>query len=405
MSKTIWYISKYVQIPNKDSSGGRGWQLMKEFSKRGYETVIITSKSQHFNINKNFDFNIINFSNDGIKFIVFKTLNYVKSRSIRRVLSWLNFECSLFFLNKNKLNKPDVIIISSLSLLTILNGVFLRRKYNCKLVFEIRDIWPLTLVELGNFSKNNMFVLILKIIEKWGYKKSDFIVGTMPNLAEHVKKVLGYSKNVYCIPMGIDIHSYNNNQKVNKDYINKFLNTGCFNIIYTGNIGVANALETFLKTASKFKEDSRFKFILVGDGDLKNLYLKKYSHLQNLIFAPKVKKNEVQSVLSHASIVYFATSNSKIYDYGISLNKIIDYMVSKKPILASYSGYPSMINEAGCGFFIPAEDVQSLVNKIKELFFISDSERETLGLKGFNWLLKNRKYEMLADNYLKLIFK
>ena len=402
MSKTIWYISKYVQIPNKDSSGGRGWLLMKEFSKRGYETVIITSNSQHFNINKNFDFNIINLSNDGIKFIILKTLNYVKSKSIRRVFSWLNFEWSLFFLNKKKLNKPDVIIVSSLSLLTILNGVFLRRKYNCKLVFEIRDIWPLTLVELGNFSKNNLIVMILKMIEKWGYKKSDFIVGTMPNLSEHVKEVLGYSKKVYCIPMGIDINSYNNNQKVNKDYVNKFLNTGCFNIIYAGNIGIANALETFFKTAHEFKEDHRFKFIIIGDGDLKNLYIKKYSYLKNLIFAPKVKKNQVHSVLSYASVLYFAVSKSKIYDYGISLNKLIDYMISKKPLIASYSGYPSMINEAGSGFFIPAEDVQSLVNKIKELFFMSESERKTLGLKGHEWLLKNRKYEILADNYLKL---
>lgn len=404
MNKTIWYISKYVQIPNKDSSGGRGWLLMKEFAKRGYETVIITSNSQHFNNKKNINFNVINFSNDGIKFIILKTLNYVKSKSIRRVFSWLNFEWNLFFLNKKKFKKPDVIIVSSLSLLTILNGVLLRRKYNCKLVFEIRDIWPLTLVELSNFSKNNLFVMILKMIEKWGYKKSDFIVGTMPNLSEHVKEVLGYPKKVYCIPMGVDINSLNNNQKVNRDYVNQFLNTGCFNIIYAGNIGIANALETFFKTVHEFKKDHRFKFIIIGDGDLKNLYVKKYSYLKNLIFAPKVKKNQVQSALSYASILYFGVSKSKIYNYGISLNKLIDYMISKKPIIASYSGYPSMINEADCGFFIPAEDVQLLVNKIKELFFMSESERETFGLKGFEWLLKNRKYEILADNYLKLFF-
>ena len=80
-------------------------------------------------------------------------------------------------------------------------------------------------------------------------------------------------------------------------------------------------------------------------------------------------------------------------------------MISAKPIIASYSGYPSMINEAGCGYFITAKDPHSLISKMKEMKLLSANERKVMDSKGLVWLKKNRSYEKLADNYLSLIFE
>jgi glycosyltransferase involved in cell wall biosynthesis len=113
----------------------------------------------------------------------------------------------------------------------------------------------------------------------------------------------------------------------------------------------------------------------------------------------------VQCFLSYADVLYFSAFKSKVYDYGQSANKFIDYMISGKPIIASYSGYYSMINEANCGYFIPAENVSALVNKIKELIKVPKSERNIMGARGLSWLIKNRKYEKLADDYLAFLFK
>ena len=77
--------------------------------------------------------------------------------------------------------------------------ILLRRKFGCKIIFEVRDIWPLTLIVEGNFSKLNPLVIALGFIEYLGYKFSDEIVGT--NLKQHVDKVLRFSRQ-YCIPIG-----------------------------------------------------------------------------------------------------------------------------------------------------------------------------------------------------------
>ncbi len=78
-------------------------------------------------------------------------------------------------------------------------------------------------------------------------------------------------------------------------------------------------------------------------------------------------------------------------------------MNSGKPIVASFSGYPSMINEAGCGSFVPAGDVAALENEIQWYSEMSPNEREVLGQRGKTWLLKNRRYDQLASEYLEII--
>ena len=405
MTKTIWYISKYCDIASKESEGSRGWILMKEFAAKGYRSVIITSDYKDLIYSPDDDSRLKNYIKEDVKLVILKTLKYSVSKSVLRIFSWFDFELNLFWLNKKSMSKPDIIIVSSLSLLTILNGVFLKKKYKCKLVFEIRDIWPLTLVEEGGFSPKNPFIMFLGFIERLGYKRSDLIVGTMPNLGQHVKKVLGYSKSVYCIPMGVSKSMLLNPQDITPQYIKKHLKSGYFNVVFAGSMGITNALDTFFKAAEILKNNSKIRFIIVGDGALKNSYLNQFGYLPNLIYFPKVAKNQVQSFLAYADVVYFSVFKSKVWDYGQSLNKIIDYMISGKPIIASYSGYPSMINEADCGYFIPAEDCHSLVIKIKEMAIMTEFERNIMGARGLNWLLENRLYKKLAEDYLRLLFE
>lgn len=404
MGKTIWYISKYFAHQTDKSPGGRSWFLVKEFYKQGYKPVVITSDS-----NKLVDVpclrkRVTTFSKDGVDVIWLKTLKYTVAKSVRRVLSWFHFEFNLFFLNKSEIPKPDAIIVSSLSLLTIINGILLKKKYGCKLVFEIRDIWPLTIIEEGGFSPRNPFVIFLSFVERLGYQKSDIIVGTMPNLSEHVENIIGRVKPVKCIPMGFDPSMIEDTNEISLEYISKYLCKDYFNVVHAGTVGITNSLETFFKAAELLKDNKKIRFVIVGDGPLKNAYQKKYSHFSNIIFAPKVNKNQVQSVLSFADVVYFSVFKSKVWEYGQSLNKVVDYMLSGKPVLASYSGYPSMIDEAECGFILPAEDFYSLANKIEELSLMSEEDLDSIGAKGREWILNNRKYEKLAKDYLSLLF-
>ena len=401
MQRNIWYISKYAS-PLKYGFGSRHFYLASEFNRLGYNTVVISSDSNHLAeipaLKSTYSHEII----DGVDTWWIKTIKYKGSASIKRILSWIDFEMKLWFMPKKKIARPDIVIISSLSLLTILNGYWLRKQFGCKLIFEIRDIWPLTIIEEGGFNQWNPFVMLLAWVEKFGYKKSDIIVGTMPNLAEHVKEVTGKKKNCHCIPFGYNPDLYKSQEPLPEGYEERYIPKNKFIIGYAGSIGITNALDTFIKCASEMKDDFQIHFLLLGDGDLLNEYKTRVLGLPNITFAPKVNKAQVQTVLSHCHVLYFSTQDSKVWQYGLSLNKIIDYMMAGKPIIASYNGYPSMINEAQCGVFIPAESIPALKQAIYEYKEMPIDQLELIGKRGKEWLLKNRAYDKIAQEYCKL---
>ena len=402
----IWIVSKYASSFEVGFES-RIFALARRFVKIGHNVNVISSDSNHFGIYPKY-LNLYNSEKlDGVEILRIKTVKYKKTASIKRVLSWLDFEWKLFFAPLKKFQKPDIIIVSSLSLITILNGIRLKRKYKAKLVFEIRDIWPLTMVEEGGYKNSNPFVKILATIEKFGYKKSDLIVGTMPNLKEHVENVTGVKNNkCVCVPFGFDANFYNLlNVNPNKFSLKYNIPTNKFIIGYAGSVGITNGLESFISCAKKMNNDNRIIFAILGDGDSKSVYINETKELKNIIFIPKVKREEVASFLALCNVLYFSSLKSKIWDYGWSPNKLIDYMMAGKPVLASYSGHQSMINEAGSGFFVPAEDTDALKIKLEQLVNLNFDELNNMGIAGKHWIINNRDWDIVAKNYSDLITK
>lgn len=406
MSQTIWYISKYITPPYAAKVGARGFLLLREFARKGNCATLITSDSNHLAEPPSFEGRIYREKVDGVGVIWLKTKKYRGARSVGRMWSWLDFEWQLFRLPLKNMDKPDVVIVSSLSLLTILNGLRLKRYYGCKLIFEVRDIWPAVLVVTGKISQYNPFVKFLEWVERLGYNKSDLIVGTMPNLSAHVRQVTGKNLKVVCVPQGIDESLLEPPVPLEDGYLRQYFPKGKFIICHAGSIGADNALETFLACARKMQDRADIQFLIVGDGYLKQYYVDQTRDLRNLVFAPRVHKRAVQSVLNQVDVVYFAVHKSPLWEFGQSLNKIIDYMLSGKPIIASYSGFPSMVNEADCGVYVPAADVDALQKEIKRLAAMPIEARREMGARGRDWVLKHRQYGVLADDYLEqLSFK
>jgi glycosyltransferase involved in cell wall biosynthesis len=122
-----------------------------------------------------------------------------------------------------------------------------------------------------------------------------------------------------------------------------------------------------------------------------------------VVFADPVASKYVQPILRRSSALYFAAHPSVVLEYGQSLNKLIDYMYSGRPVIGSYSGFPSMIDEAECGEFVPAGDAHVLVDALQRWAQRPKHELDAMGSRGRQWVLKHRAYDCLADEYIKLI--
>ena len=109
--------------------------------------------------------------------------------------------------------------------------------------------------------------------------------------------------------------------------------------------------------------------------------------------------------MSFCNLLYFSTHNSKVWKYGQSLNKLIDYMLTGIPIIGSYEGYETMLNECKCGEFIRTNDSDEIISKILKYKKMSQSQRNQIGKKGKQWILKNRSYEKLSHYLSEIIYE
>ena len=400
----IWCISKYASIPPY-GTGARLFHLTKAFIDLGHNAILVTSDSNHLAQYPSTD-KVYNYAEpEGVPVYWLKTIKYRKSFSVARVVSWLDFERRLFGLKVDQLAKPDVVIISSLSIFSIVYGLYLKRRFKAFLVFEIRDIWPLTMTEEANFSDFHPLVLFIGFLEKIGYKYSDLIVGTMPKLNVHVNKILGYSRPFHCSPLGFK----------EEDYVDQYLDAELnpFNDVfpknkiiigYSGSMGISNALDPFINLIYMLRDNPSIHFMLVGSGDLKEKYENQLSQCSNVNFLPKIRQDEVKYFLAKCDIVFLSTKPSKVWDYGQSMNKVVEYMLAGKPIIATYTGFPSMINEAECGAFIKSTESNKVEEDIKravlEMVNLSKEERKKIGKRGQDWIKSRRSYNLLAEEYL-----
>ena len=400
----ILALSKYSSLPTTGPAA-RLFHLVFHFQKMGHEATLITSDANHL---ANFPKakTVFNHENiQGVSVCWIKTKKYKRTASFSRVLSWIDFEVKLFLMPINRENKPDILLVSSLSLLSIIYGYYLKLRFGCKLIFEIRDIWPLTMTEEGGFSKWHPLTLILGIVEKFGYRKADLVVGTMPRLDEHIFEMIGEQRPFFCSPLGFENKKPEPIEKERKDILESYFPAGKTIVGYCGSMGISNALETFVQCIESFEKYSEVHFVLVGDGDLKGEFMKRLVNRTNVRFVNKIPSSMVPHFLSLCHVLYLSTHDSKVWRFGQSMNKFVEYMLAGKPIIASYSGFPSMLNESGAGEFVLPNNVNDLKATILRYCSMSSAEREDIGAKGRRWILHNRSYDRLAKEYLQQMEK
>ena len=145
----IWYISKYANIA-KYGADTRQAYFCKEFAKKGYDVTLLLSNSSHlYSTLPQFRGLFKKESYDGVDVVWLNTIKYKHPNSVFRILSWIHFELlALTYGFNNRKAKPDVVIASSLSILSTISGSAFKRCFGSKFIFEVRDIWPQSLIEL-----------------------------------------------------------------------------------------------------------------------------------------------------------------------------------------------------------------------------------------------------------------
>jgi glycosyltransferase involved in cell wall biosynthesis len=392
---TIWIFNHYAQ--NDMLPGGtRHFDLARAMVKAGHKVTIFAAGFHYVLLKEmqTYEDSCATEQIDGVDFVWVKTFAYQKN-DIRRMINITSYAWRLrFAVGKLALAKPDMIIGSTVHPFAPLVALYFAKYYNTPFVFEIRDLWPQTFIDMELWKKNGLQAKLFYWIEKLTVKHSDGVVVLSPLTVKYLKHRYDYNdENILRLPNGVDRCFL---QKA------KMLTSDCFHIAYVGGIDLVHGLDYLLKIAKSLKTQRHIIFDIYGDGkERKRLEALCHSEkLENIRWHGSVKKNRVPSLLKNADALFVSTSNVL---YG-SENKLYEYMASARPlIIAAESEHNNPAEKVGCGISIPRNNTAIAAKKIIALSIMKNEERTVMGEKGRNYVESHRLISKLSEQLLSFL--
>jgi glycosyltransferase involved in cell wall biosynthesis len=387
----------------------RPYYLSREWEKQGHHTTIVTASFSHIRtqnpeIKNKYCFIDI----EGIEYLFIRTPKYT-SNSWKRFINILVFVIRLFMLSNMivKKRKYDVVIASSTYPLDIFPARRIAVKSKAKLIYEVHDLWPLSPMELGGYSKWHPFIMLMQHAENFAYKKSDKVVSLLPKTKEHMMAHgLNEEKWSY-IPNGINQDDWENFENIPGEISSQFLKIRkkySRIVAYTGTFGLANALDSFVD-AAKLLRDIPVAFVLFGKGPLASHLKEKIEKefLDNVYIFGNVSKSSIPHLLSLVDFVFIGSPNQPLYRFGVSPNKLMDYMMAGKPVIQAIKAGNDMVQDAGCGVSVEPENPAAIAEAVRTMFGMSEEELNVLGNKGKEYILLFYLYDNLAKKFIDII--
>ena len=402
--KTFWLINQYASTP-QTGMGGRHYYLARELVKLGYTVYLISGSFGHkLRERANQKQLVTQTEIEGFTHVKLRVLTYSNSFSKKRVLNWFIFAFLLGFHVCNKLPRPDVIIYSSPALIGYLGAKRLARTLNVPLIFEVRDIWPMTLVKLGGYSEAHPFIRFMQWIEDKAYRESDWIISNLKNAVEHMAKRGLNPDKFFWIPNGFSLDETANPEPL-ADNVRSKLPADKFFVGYTGTFGVANALDTLIEAADLLRNEDSIIFVLVGTGreKIRLQRMIKEKKLDNVLLLDPIPKTQIQSMLFFFNVCFIGWRNEPLYKFGIGANKIPEYLLSGRPILHAYSGNCDPVAEAGAGLTVQADNPAAIARAVLALKNMPEAQQKIMGLQGYKYAMRELEYGILARKFAAVV--
>jgi len=409
-NKVIWYCHHYAGSPSLGMSY-RPYYFTKAFNQAGHQAYVIGASHHHLKqvpepqreaIKKT----II----EDVPFILLKTRAY-RETGLSRLMNMFQYAFGFRSQKKNLIKltgKPDVIIVSSAHPFHFRALEKIARKHGARLIFEVRDLWPLSLIQLAKLHPLHPLALWVASIEKRAYKRADAVVSLLDKALPYMQNKGLDSDRFHVIPNGTNPAMFRLPEKLPdamEQRIQVIKQTGAFLVGYAGSLGEPNALKYLLIAMKQLAEkQTQVHLFLLGEGALK-AELKAYAsqeNLTNITFFDGISKHEVPGFLTQMDVLYLGWNAVDLYQYGVSPNKIFDYMMSGTPIIESGGAPESMVERLGCGVQCDAANPDAIETVFLHICHLSKNERVRMGARGRQAVEKYYSYDVLMKDYCQL---
>jgi glycosyltransferase involved in cell wall biosynthesis len=375
--------------------------ICSEWVKRGYKVTVVTGIPNYPQGKYYTGYGLFSKRREvynGIEIIRIPLIPRGKN-SIMLALNYLSFVVTGFLWSIFTKVHADYVYIYEVSPMTqALPGVWFakRRKIPCYLY--VTDLWPENVEIVAGIKNKKILYLIGKMVD-YIYNRSDKIFTSSKSFIEAiVGRGIDKSKLEFWPQYAEEFY-----EPVEREVklISNIPQDGFFNIIFAGNIGVAQGLDILPRVAELLKQKNvKVRFNIVGDGrykeTLKNM-VNDYEVGELFNFIQKQPPQKIPYFMAMCDATLICLSKSKVFSITLPA-KTQSCLACGLPILVSGDGeIQEVINNSGAGLCSEAGDAQKLANNIYKLVFMSSKELEKMALNGLNYYDENFNKNVLLE--------
>lgn len=388
----------------------RPHELARRWVREGHDITIMAGSYSHLrNLNPCTPDSVTEEVVDGVRFRWIPTRRY-QGNGIGRALSMVDFLRGLGKESKSYLRRwvPDVVIASSTYPFDIYPARRIAHASGAKLIWEVHDLWPLSLIEIGGYSRWHPFILATQVAEDACCRASDAVVSILPATDRHLVTRGLDPARFFHIPNGVDVGW---RPRMGPSTLSSTIvsgatgaKPGAFTLGFAGTLSRTNGLETLFAALSAI-DDISIQLLLWGAGPWSAQCRERAERLpqHSVTLHGRVTRAQALDRLCECDAIYVGLEDQPLYRFGIGMNKIFDGMLCERPIIASYSAANDPIGDANCGLRVAAGDVEGLAHAIRRVHGMSPDERNALGAAGGRFVREFHSHDALASRFLEVI--
>ena len=379
--------------------------LVFSLSKRGHKVEVLTGKpnypkGEYFNGYswKGPSEEIIN----GVKIYRANLILRKKGGGFRLFINYFSFALIATIKVLKVKGEFDKVFVYAPSPITVgIVGIIAAKKFKSKSYLWVHDLWPESVKFAGGITNMNILRMI-NLMTKFIYKHTNRILVQSPEFIKYIKNQNVEEEKIIYYPYYAE--DFYRKVEVKKYYREQFPKG--FNLVFAGNIGVAQGFETTLKAFEILKKE-KINLIILGEGREKKRIIelvKKMGLSKKIFFLGAYPPEEIPYYFSCADALLVTLKKANIFSYTIP-GKLQSYLASGKPIVGALDGIGNkIINNSKAGYCVDSDDYKELSKIIYKIFKLSENERIEMGNLGLNYFQKNFEKEKLL-NKLEIILE
>ena len=365
----ILFLTHYFP-PEVNAPANRTHEHARRWAADGHDVTIITGVPNHPK-GELFD----GFANrwlqeeqiDGIR--VLRTWMYITSNEgfLKRTLNYVLFAITAV-LASFRATRPDVVVATSPQFFCGLAGMVVSWLKWRPFVLEVRDLWPDSIVQLGQLNSRPLIAL-LEGIETRLYRSAAGIVVNTRAFVEHIVARRIARERIELVYNGIDPALFKPQPR--DETLLERNGLGDKRIIaYIGTLGLAHGLRTIIEAADQLRDEPDLAFVLIGDGADRDRLKREVAErgLNNLHLLGLRPRDEVPGWIASSDVLLVMLRDLPVFETVIP-SKLFEFWAQERPIVlaAPHGECRKLMDDASAGYSITPEDVDALVAEIQRI--------------------------------------